>query len=96
MKIIAYEPIWAIGSGTAATPADAVAMQGMIRGIVQKTFPGASIQVLYGGSVDGANAYQFLREPEVDGVLVGGASLKMHEFETIVNAGREVMIAQKV
>lgn len=94
--IIAYEPIWSIGSGVSATPTDVVGMQRAIRLVAKRALPNASIQILYGGSVDGTSAYQFLREPEVDGVLVGGASLKIHEFESIVNAAREVMIAQKI
>ncbi|MEK9155172.1 MAG: triose-phosphate isomerase [Patescibacteria group bacterium] len=96
--IVAYEPLWAIGSGESATPADAVAMHTMIREIVTKTIgvKNESLSVLYGGSVNGANAYQFLREPAIDGVLVGGASLKLQEFEAILTAGRDVMVAQNV
>lgn len=94
--VIAYEPLWAIGTGTPATPEDAVAMHRVIRDAValvlgKKTL---ALSVLYGGSVDGANAHQFLRETEVDGVLVGGASLKLHEFDAIIAAGREVIVAQ--
>ena len=94
--IVAYEPIWAIGTGTSATPADAIAMHNVIRESLKKIGTSAAVQVVYGGSVDGANAYGFLREPGIDGVLVGGASVKMHEFEAIIGAGREVMIAQNV
>lgn len=94
--LVAYEPVWAIGTGVTPTVGEAVAMHAVIRSLVQ-TLVGqrvGSIAILYGGSVDGANAYQFLREPEVDGVLVGGASMKIHEFDAIVSAGRDVMIAQ--
>ncbi len=96
--LVAYEPIWAIGTATSATPADAVAMHKIISAVLEKLLGKAhvDVQILYGGSVDGANAYQFLREPEIDGVLVGGASLKMQEFETIMFAARDVMIAQDV
>jgi len=94
--IVAYEPIWAIGTGASATPTDAIAMHAVIRASLKKIGIGATAQVIYGGSVDGANAYSFLRESEIDGVLVGGASVKIHEFEAIITAGREVMIAQGV
>lgn len=96
--LVAYEPIWAIGTGVSATSEDAVAMHKTIHTVLHD-FVGkgkVDVQVLYGGSVSSENAYQFLREPEVDGVLVGGASLKMQEFEAILFAGRDVMIAQNL
>jgi triosephosphate isomerase len=95
--VIAYEPVWAIGSGLTPTPADAVAMHIVIRGVVGECIgKAARVSVLYGGSVSAENAYQFLREPEIDGVLVGGASLKIQEFETIMYAARDVILAQTV
>ncbi len=95
--IVAYEPIWAIGSGNPATPAQAVAMHKLIRDFLasELKLSGDKVAVLYGGSVDGKNAYQFLREPEVDGLLVGGASLKINEFSKILTAAGEVMEAQQ-
>lgn len=81
---VAYEPVWAIGTGTPATPADAVAVHTVLRRLLKAP-------ILYGGSVDSANAYGFLREPEIDGLLVGGASVKLQQFSDIVRAAGEAM-----
>lgn len=94
--IIAYEPLWAIGSGVSATPEDVVQMHQHIQKVAQEILKDrcGQVSIVYGGSVTGDNAYQFLREPDIDGVLVGGASLKLQEFEQIIHAARDVMIAQ--
>ena len=94
--IVAYEPVWAIGSGSPAAPAQAMAMHHVIREYLKSEFKlsGERVAVLYGGSVDGKNAYQFLREPEIDGLLVGGASLKIEAFGQILDSACEVMQAQ--
>lgn len=94
--MIAYEPIWAIGSGQPATPEQIVAMHKAIRAFLASEFrlAGDNVIVLYGGSTNGDNAHQFLREPEIDGLLVGGASLKIKDFEKILSAASEVMEAQ--
>lgn len=85
--VIAYEPVWAIGTGLTATTEDIEAMHGFIRGLLEKKFPAiAATQLLYGGSVKGANAKQILSLNNVDGVLVGGASLNGQEFCDIIAA----------
>lgn len=92
--VVAYEPRWAIGTGTAATPQDAVAVHKEIRACVAKVLPSCfpdRLRVLYGGSVDGENAYAFLREREVDGVLVGSASVKLTKWQEVLSAAIEVM-----
>lgn len=96
--IVAYEPVWAIGSGTPATPADCIAMHRTIRHVAHGLLgvPAEDIVVLYGGSVDGHNAYTLLRERNIDGVLLGGASTKLHECLAVITAAREVMEAQRV
>jgi triosephosphate isomerase len=85
--VLAYEPVWAIGTGVNATPGQAAEVHGYLRGIVselssKETAQGVSI--LYGGSVKADNAERLLAEPEIDGALVGGASLKAAEFIAIV------------
>ena len=94
--MVAYEPIWAIGSGEPATPAEASAMHAVIRAYLAHEFKltGDRVAILYGGSVDGKNAYQFLRESEIDGLLVGGASIKANEFGKVLEAACEVVGAQ--
>jgi triosephosphate isomerase len=83
---VAYEPVWAIGTGTSATPADAAQAHGWIREAAAEA--GLSrVRILYGGSVSPANIEGLLAEPEVDGVLVGGASLDPAAFAAIVAAG---------
>ena len=84
--IVAYEPVWAIGTGQIATPEQAANVALKIRDAISEAF-GADIaqsaRILYGGSVKAANVAGFLRSPEVDGVLVGGASLDVAEFSGI-------------
>ncbi|MGE3854954.1 MAG: triose-phosphate isomerase [Planctomycetota bacterium] len=83
--VVAYEPIWAIGTGEVATPAQAQAMCKMIRGVLAGLHaPWAERPVLYGGSVKADNAAELIVEPDVDGFLVGGASLKGPDFSEII------------
>jgi triosephosphate isomerase len=85
--VIAYEPVWAIGTGRTATGADAAAMAGLIRqtlGVLGFPDSGESTPVLYGGSVTSAAIGEFMAEPSIDGALVGGASLKPDEMAGIV------------
>jgi triosephosphate isomerase len=85
--VIAYEPIWAIGTGRTATPAQAQEACAFIRDVVRMRGAVANeLRVLYGGSVKPANAAELLALPEVDGALVGGASLDAEEFAAIVEA----------
>jgi triosephosphate isomerase len=88
--VIAYEPIWAIGTGKTATPAIAAEAHLMIRSEVARLAgrPVAdALRILYGGSVKPENAAALLSQPEIDGALVGGASLDPHSFTAIVKAG---------
>lgn len=94
---VAYEPVWAIGSGTPATPADAAAVHAFLRQTFRKSAKGgerAQVAVLYGGSVDDKNAYSFLRETEIDGLLVGGASVKLAQFSAVLAAAAEAIEGQ--
>ena len=90
--VIAYEPVWAIGTGRAATAAGA---NTLIRNVIRPTLASLfgediaqSVRVLYGGSVDPGNAGDFFRQPEIDGALVGGASLNARSFIDIVEAAQ--------
>ena len=88
--VIAYEPVWCIGTGRAATPADAnKVIAEVIRPALSELFGknmSQKIRVLYGGSVNGDNAGDFFSQSEVDGALVGGASLKVTDYIQITNA----------
>ena len=86
---IAYEPIWAIGTGLVPTVADVAAMHGAIRGALAARFGDAAqdIRLLYGGSVNGDNAAELLDAGDVDGALVGGASLTAVKFVPIIAVG---------
>ncbi len=85
---MAYEPIWAIGTGRAATPDDAQRRCWFVRNELRKQLgDGADvIRIQYGGSVTPANAVEILSKPDIDGALVGGASLKVGDFAAIVKA----------
>lgn len=89
--VVAYEPIWAIGTGKTATPEDAQATISFIRSVLQDVHGGqvaAAIRILYGGSVKAGNAETLFGQPDIDGGLVGGASLEAGEFAAIVKAAR--------
>ncbi len=83
--VVAYEPVWAIGTGLTPTPADVADMHGAIRALLGEIYgeAGARMRILYGGSVKPANAGELLGLPNVDGALVGGASLKAADFMAI-------------
>lgn len=80
--IIAYEPVWAIGTGKTATPAQAQEVHAFIREVLKTKFPafGEKVRILYGGSVKPDNVEELLSEKDIDGGLVGGASLKAKDF----------------
>ena len=91
--VVAYEPVWAIGSGQAATPQQAQDVCAALRGVVGSVLgedAAARTRILYGGSVKAANIASFMREPDVDGALVGGASLVVDEFAAIIRFEKHV------
>ena len=90
---IAYEPVWAIGTGKAATPEYANDTMGSIRRLLEGTVArlAEEMRILYGGSVTATNARSLMEQPEIDGALVGGASLKAADFTEIVRAAAEVV-----
>jgi len=86
--VIAYEPVWAIGTGKTASVDDVKSMHGFIRGKLQEKLAyGSDIRILYGGSVKPDNAKALLSVPNVDGALIGGASLNAESFLAIAQAG---------
>ena len=86
--VIAYEPIWAIGTGKTATAAQAQEMHACIRKVLREKFGDAadSISILYGGSVKASNSKEIFSQPDVDGGLVGGAALDANEFSAIIKS----------
>ncbi len=92
--VIAYEPVWAIGTGETATPDQAQSMHAHIRSLLSDKYgkeAAASIEILYGGSMKPSNAAELLGQSDVDGGLIGGASLKTEAFAAIVSAGKEAV-----
>jgi len=90
--VIAYEPIWAIGTGKTATPEDAQAVCCHIRAVLSSMYSEAAAQavpILYGGSMNDKNAFDLLAQPDIDGGLIGGASLKPASFATIITAANQ-------
>ena len=87
--IVAYEPIWSIGTGNTASPEIAQEMHGVIRSIFNNEF-GAEfsdkLPILYGGSCNGSNASELFAKPDIDGGLIGGASLNAEEFAGIIGS----------
>jgi triosephosphate isomerase len=85
--VVAYEPVWAIGTGKTATPAEAQAVHAFLRALLADRGASAgAIRILYGGSVKADNAAQLFAEPDLDGGLIGGASLKAADFIAICRA----------
>ena len=89
--VVAYEPVWAIGTGRTATPEQAQAVHAVLRAqLAAATERAAHVPLLYGGSMNAANAAQLLAQPDIDGGLVGGASLKAADFLQIIAATQTV------
>ena len=90
--VIAYEPIWAIGTGRTATPEQAQEVCEHIRSVVRKLYASKNaraISILYGGSMNEKNAYELLAQPDIDGGLIGGASLVPEKFVQIIEAANQ-------
>jgi triosephosphate isomerase len=91
--VVAYEPVWAIGTGQVASPEQAQEVCAALRGVLAEKMgedAGARTRVLYGGSVKSSNIASFMREPDIDGALVGGASLLADEFAAIIRYQKHV------
>ena len=87
--VLAYEPVWAIGTGKTASPAEAQAVHAVLRAQLKAaTDHSASIKILYGGSMNATNAASLLSQPDIDGGLIGGASLKAADFLSIIAAAK--------
>lgn len=86
--VIAYEPVWAIGTGKVATPEQAQAVHAFIRAKLEQLDSGAAqrVQILYGGSMNPSNAAELLSQPDIDGGLIGGAALNADDFLTIAQS----------
>ena len=85
--VVAYEPVWAIGTGKTATPTEAQAVHAVLRTQLRAATEQADrVRILYGGSMNAANAAELLAQPDIDGGLIGGAALKAPDFLTIVAA----------
>ncbi len=92
--VIAYEPVWAIGTGKTATPEQAQEAQKYIRHLLKKMYnedTAEGVRIQYGGSVKPENISELMRQPDVDGALVGGASLSIESFSQIVQKASEVV-----
>ena len=86
--VVAYEPVWAIGTGRTATPGQAQQVHAVLRAQLAAASPNApQVRLLYGGSMNAANAADLLAQPDIDGGLIGGASLKPQDFLQIIAAG---------
>ncbi|MFA5004572.1 MAG: triose-phosphate isomerase [Candidatus Omnitrophota bacterium] len=91
--VVAYEPVWAIGTGKTATPEQAQEVHAYIRGLLKSIYGlevSSSVRIQYGGSVKPENITELMNKPDVDGALVGGASLKVESFSAIVTKASEV------
>lgn len=87
--VLAYEPVWAIGTGKTASPEEAQAVHAVLRAQLKAaTDQSARVKILYGGSMNAANAATLLAQPDIDGGLIGGASLKAPDFLTIIAAAQ--------
>jgi len=87
--VLAYEPVWAIGTGRACDADEANRVTGLVRKIIRQQFgagAASGVRIQYGGSVTDANAHELMSQPEIDGALVGGASLDAPRFSHIVHA----------